>query len=296
MLTRFSSALLMSLALAGSAWAADATNPPASDPVVAKVAGSEIHQSEVAQLYTQMPAQMRQLPLQTVFPMLVERLVEQRLLTDAGYAQKLQKTDAVKTEVHQAEEHAVARAYLEQKLDAAVTAQALQAAYGKMVADFKPETEVKASHILVDNEKEAKAIIAKLAKGGDFAKLAQEKSKDRGSAEKGGDLGYFTAAEMVEPFAKAAFAMKAGEVSKVPVKTDFGWHIIKVEDIRQTEKPKFEDAKAQLEQNLRETAVDGILKDLRKDAKVELFAPDGSKLPQAKADDKPAEAPAADKK
>lgn len=286
MLSRLTSALLMSLVLAGGALAADAadkTAAPASDPVVAKVSGSEIHQSDVAQLYAQMPAQMRQLPLQTVFPMLVERLVEQRLLTDAGYQQKLQKTDTVKTAVRSAEEHAVARAFLEQKLTTAVSPAALQAAYDKHVADFKPETEIKAAHILVASEKDAKAIIAKLTKGGDFAKLAQEKSTDRGSAEKGGDLGYFTAGEMVEPFAKAAFAMKAGEVSKAPVKTEFGWHIIKVEDIRQTEKPKFDDVKSQLEDNLREEAIEGVLKNLRKDAKIEMFAPDGSKLPDVKA-------------
>lgn len=253
------------------------------DPVVARVGADVIRRSEVVRLFSQMPSQMQQLPPETVFPVLVERLVEQKLLAAAGYKEKLQKDETVREDVKRAEETAVARAYIKKALEARITPAAIEAAYQKQVAEFKPETEVKAAHILVDDENVAKDIIKQLAKGADFATLAKDKSKDRGSAAQGGDLGYFTAEMMVEPFAKAAFAMKKGDVSTSPVKSEYGWHIIKLEDIRQTQKPTLEESKAHIEESLRDEAAESVLKDLRAEAKVEMFAPDGSKLPPANA-------------
>ena len=127
---------------------------------------------------------------------------------------------------------------------------------------------------------------------GDFAKIAKEKSKDPVAAQQGGDLGYFTKDTMVEPFADAAFAMKKGEISKEPVKTQFGWHVIKVEDKRTQPQPTLDEVKPQLEQQLSKDIVNNVVDDLRKDAKVETYQLDGSPMP--KAEEPKADAPKAE--
>ncbi|KAA6205036.1 MAG: hypothetical protein DU429_04110 [Candidatus Tokpelaia sp.] len=122
----------------------------------------------------------------------------------------------------------------------------LKARYDKEVAAMPPEPEIHAEHILVKTQKEAQDIIKQLAKGADFEKLAKEKSID-GTASLGGDLGYFTPGQMVEAFDKAAFALKKGEYTKQPVQTQFGWHIIKVLDIRTKQPPTFDEMKLYLQ-------------------------------------------------
>lgn len=288
-------ALALSFALGGAASAQSSAAKPV-DPVVARVNGAEIHRSDVIRLFERLPAQVQQMPPETVFPMLVDRVVEQKLLTDAGYKAGLQSDEMVKAEVHLAEEQAVERAYLRKVFAERIKEDAVLAAYKKFVADFKPQDEVKASHILVETEAEANAIIAELNKGGDFAKIAKEKSKDTGSAEHGGDLGFFPAEAMVEPFAKAAFAMKKGEISKTPVKTTYGWHVIKVEDRRLSPIPPFEQERQQIEQKMREEIADAVVKDLRSAAKVETFNFDGTPVSADKAKSDKADKPAKKKK
>jgi peptidyl-prolyl cis-trans isomerase C len=292
MINRFCAALLP---LACFAFAASAAEPaaapaastaapaPATDPVVARVNGEEIHASDVAQFYAGLPEQVHQLPISAISNLLVDRLVERKLLVQAGLKAKLQDGDEVKREVRDAEERAVGEAYLAVELGRRITPEALDAAYKKLVADFKPKDEVKAAHILVSSEAEAKKLIVKLKKGADFAKLAHDKSKDTGSAAQGGDLGYFEHDAMVAPFADAAFAMKPGEIGKKPVKTQFGWHIIKVEDRRLSSAPKLADVKDDLESKLRKDAIDAVVKDLRVTAKVETFQLDGSPVLEKKA-------------
>jgi peptidyl-prolyl cis-trans isomerase C len=281
MLNRFLRTVLLTASLAGAAFAADAAKPeaPPADPVVAKVNGAEIHRSEAAKLYASLPEQVRQLPIDTVFPLLVERLVEQKLVQDAGYAANLQNTDDVKQEVREAESHAVQRAYIRREVEKHLTPAAIEAAYKALAGGQKPQTEIRAAHILLKTEKDAKAVIAKLKKGGDFAAIAKAKSQDTGSASQGGDLGWFTQDVMVEPFAKAAFAMKKGEISPAPVKTEFGWHVIKVEDVRQKPVPSLDEAKSQLEEKLTDQYAEEAVKSLRETAKVETFQADGSPLP-----------------
>jgi peptidyl-prolyl cis-trans isomerase C len=129
------------------------------------------------------------------------------------------------------------------------------------------QEEVRARHILVDNEDEAKAIVDQLRAGGDFAAIAKEKSKDPGGAE-GGDLGYFTKDQMVPEFAEVAFKMYPGQLSN-PVKTQFGWHIIKLEDKRTKQPPEFDKVKGQIEAFLARKAQTDFVAGLRKTAKIE---------------------------
>lgn len=130
--------------------------------------------------------------------------------------------------------------------------------------------EYKAQHILVDGEDTAKAIIAELGKGGDFAKLAKEKSKDPSGKQNGGDLGWFGADQMVKPFSEAVAKMKKGETTKKPVKTQFGWHVIRLEDTRKVEPPSFDSVKEQLQMQAQNQRIEKYIADLRKGAKIDI--------------------------
>jgi peptidyl-prolyl cis-trans isomerase C len=156
---------------------------------------------------------------------------------------------------------------LQEETKAAVTEEALQQTYDEAVKSAGGQEEVRARHILVENEDEAKALLERIKGGADFASLAKEKSKDPGSAE-GGDLGYFTKDQMVPQFADVAFKMYPGQLSN-PVKTQFGWHIIKVEDKRTKQPPEFEKVKDQIETYLARKAQTEYVAKLRQSAKIE---------------------------
>lgn len=130
--------------------------------------------------------------------------------------------------------------------------------------------EYKAQHILVDSEDAAKAIIAELGKGGDFAKIAGEKSKDPSGKQNGGDLGWFSGDQMVKPFAEAVAKMKKGETTKKPVQTQFGWHVIRLEDTRKTPPPSFDSVKEQLQMHAQNQRVENYIAELRKGAKIDV--------------------------
>ncbi|RJF83418.1 peptidylprolyl isomerase [Azospirillum cavernae] len=293
MVNRVFRTALLSMAVCGvalTAHAQTAAPTPAADPVVARVNGEELHRSDVTRMVAQLPPQVQQMPIEMIYPAVIDQLVSGKLVASAGYKAKLADSAEVKDEVKRAEERAVQRAFIQKEMKSRITPKALDEAYQAYLKQNPPQDEVKAAHILVEKEDEAKAIIAELAKGGDFAKLAKEKSKDSVAAQQGGDLGYFTKDAMVEPFAVAAFAMAKGEVSKEPVKTQFGFHIIKVEDKRTQPAPTLDEVKPQLEQTLSKDLVTALVDELRGAAKVETFQMDGSPMPK----EDPAAAPKAD--
>jgi peptidyl-prolyl cis-trans isomerase C len=154
-----------------------------------------------------------------------------------------------------------------------ITDEALQAEYNKRIADIKPEKEYKARHILVKTEDEAKAMIVEIGKGADFAKLAKEKSTDKGSGSNGGDLGWFTKDRMVKPFSDAVMLMKKGKHSSKAVKSQFGWHVILLEDSRDVKPPAFEDVKPSFLKNMRAQAMMKHIKELREKAEVKIIEP-----------------------
>ena len=309
MVNRVLRTALLSFAACGLALAAHAQTTPSTpaapaatqaapnpavgpDPVVARVNDQEVHLSDLMRLVNQLPPQVQQMPLDMIYPALVDQLVNQKLIAAAGYKDGLEKTTESKAELKQAEERIVQRAYITKSVQARITPELLDTKYKEYLKENPPQDEVKASHILVENEAEAKDIIAQLGKGGDFAKLSTEKSKDTVAAQQGGDLGYFTKDTMVEPFANAAFAMKPGEISKEPVKTQFGYHVIKVEDKRKAPQPTLEEMKPQLEKEMSKDIVTAVVDDLRKSAKIETFQVDGSPMPK----EEPAAAPKTDAK
>jgi peptidyl-prolyl cis-trans isomerase C len=197
----------------------------------------------------------------------------------------------VRRQMALAEDTALQSALLSKEVGPSVTEEAIRARYDKEMADKPGQEEVHARHILVPTEEEAKKVIAELKKGADFATLAKQYSKDPGAAQ-GGDLGWFKKDEMVPAFSAAAFAMKPGQVSDKPVKTEFGWHVIQVEEKRHAEPPSFEQAHDGLRQKMIQEGVQKAVKQARADVTVEKFNMDGS--PQRPTDAaQPPPAPAA---
>lgn len=246
-----------------------------ADPVVATVDGSAIHRSDVSEFQKMLPPQYQHMPLEVLYPALLDKLIEMKLVAEAGRKDRLQDDKEVKERVAQVEERVIEEVYLQRLIEKSVTDAALHKRYDDYVKATPARQEISARHILVQTEDEAKNIRAQLAKGADFAQLARDKSIDPSAKTQGGDLGYFARDEMVPEFSEAAFKLKDGEISQ-PVKTQYGWHIIKVEAHR-TQQPSFEEMKDKLAFDMsNEIRTDTVAK-MRKTAKVEKFNLDGSK-------------------
>lgn len=198
------------------------------DKIVAIVNGYEIKTSEVAMAADDVMGQLPNVPPKLRYPFVVDYLVERHLLAQLAVKEGVADTDEYKRRLALYQAKALRDAYLFQKIRPQVTDEEIKAAYDEEAAKLAQTERVRARHILVGTEKEAKDILARIEKGEKFEDLAKQYSLD-GSKDYGGDLGYFTAPEMVPEFSKAAFALKVGELSP-PVKTDFGWHIIRLDD------------------------------------------------------------------
>ena len=254
---------------------------PPGNPVVARVDGTELRLSDVEAAQQNLPAQAQKLPLEQIYPMLLDRLVDGMLITEAGRKEHLERDPEVQDRLKHYEDRLIQEAYLNRAIKQAETEDQLRTRYQTFLKEKPAREEVHASHILLATEAEAKSVIAELDKGADFAALAKKYSKDPG-AESGGDLGYFGHDDMVKEFADAAFALSPGQYSKTPVKTEFGWHVIKVEDRRAGKPPSFEEAREQLSRDLAHEIIDAKLQDLRGAAKIETFGLDGKPLPAGK--------------
>lgn len=263
-----------------------ATAEQVEDRLVAEVNGEKIYQSEVLDTIQTLPPQVRQMPVQMLVPLVADQLVTGRLIARKAMDAGLQDSEEVQRRLADAERRIVQEVWLNQQIDEKMTEEAIQAAYQDFLAANPPAEEVRARHILVETEEEARDIIRQLEEGGDFAAIAAEKSKDPG-ASNGGDLGYFTKDRMVEPFAEAAFALEPGTTSEEPVQTQFGWHVIRVEDRRMQEQPTLEQIRASLEQDVERQIVQDIVAELRSDAEITVYGPDGN--PMAQPEEAPAE-------
>lgn len=262
---------------AGSALA-QTPGPAADDPVVARVNGAEVRRSDVMLAIENLPQQYRQLPPEMLFGGVVSQIIDRKLVAQAAEKGKLGDDPIVKQRVASIRERVLQEAYLSREIEKEMTDGNLRARYEKQVKNAPGREEVHARHVLVQNEADAKAVIEDLRKGGDFAEVAKKRSSGP-SAANGGDLGYFAREQMVPEFAEAAFAMKKGEVSAAPVKTQFGWHVIKVEDRRTPPPPSFEDSVNDLRQEMAQELIQARMEALRKDAKIERFGPDGKPVP-----------------
>ena len=247
----------------------ESTNAPASasDPAVARVNGVEIRESDLAMAAQDIGQNLQNVPPEAQREQLIAYVTDIILVSQAADAKKLAEDPDFQHHLAFLRNKMIMGMQLREQSKGAVTAEAEQKLYEEAVKPMGAEEEVHARHILVDSEDEAKAILEQIKGGADFAELAKQKSKDPGAAD-GGDLGYFTKDQMVPEFADVAFKMYPGQLSN-PVKTQFGWHIIKVEDKRQRPVPELDAIKEQIDTYLVRRAQSEYIGKLRQTAKVE---------------------------
>lgn len=243
-----------------------------AETVVATINGEPVTESELTIAISDLEQQFAQLPEEQRRAAALSAIIEIRLMAAAAEGAGLAEGEAFKQRMELLRQRALHSAYIEKEIADSVTDEAVRARYDEQVAALTPEDEVRARHIIVATEEEAKAIIAELDAGGNFEEIAKEKSTD-GAAAQGGDLGYFTAGRMVPEFEQAAFALEVGAYSKVPIKTQFGWHVLKVEDKRKQQPPAFEQVAEQLKSVVLREAYFAKVEELRGAADVEITDP-----------------------
>ena len=260
-------ALLVSSPIIFATTSSAQENKPETKITVADVNGEAIYLEEVMRLAEKLPTEYRQRPLESYFGGLVDDVIDSRLAAVAGAESGLSENPDVSRLMEVAAMRVLAEAWIAQQVNAAVTKDALAATYKLFIADNGSREEVKARHILVPEEATARAIIEKLTGGADFAEIAKTDSTGP-SGPNGGDLGYFARGAMVPTFEAAAFELEPGSFTPEPVQTQFGWHIIKVEDKRVATPPSFEEMVPQLRQNLLNQTLGQILEKLRASAQI----------------------------
>lgn len=270
-------AAALALCAAGPAWSQEdgaASETPAESgsaalpdgglsTVVASVNGTEITLGHMLMVRAGLPEQYQQLPANVLFEGILDQLVQQEVLAQSDAARETEGARITLENERRALLASEAVAALSQD---AVSDEDLRAAYDERFAEFEGETQYNAAHILVETEEEAQAVKDELDGGADFATLAQERSTGP-SGSNGGDLGWFSAGQMVAPFQEAVETLEPGAVSG-PVETQFGWHIVKLNETRQQEAPSFEEARPQLQQQLSQQAVEAAIQGLVDEAEV----------------------------
>src|SRR6201996_8337538 len=237
------------------------------NPVLAKVNGAEIRQSDVALAEEELGPSLAQMDPSTKQENVLSFLIDMKIVAKAAEAKKIEDRDDFKARLAFTRSRLLMDSLLATEGKAATTDEAMKKVYDDASKQITGEQEVHARHILVETEDEAKAVEDELKKGADFAELAKKKSKDPGASD-GGDLGFFTKDQMVPEFSNVAFSLEPGKISD-PVKTQFGWHIIKVEEKRNRKAPDFEQVKPQIETYVTRKAQADYVAKLRETAKVE---------------------------
>lgn len=243
------------------------------DSVLATVNGEPITKAELDLVTNDLAAQLSNVPKERRRAAALSFLVEVRLLADAATKAGLADTPAFKRRVELLRQRALHTGYVETEVAAKLTEEAIRKRYDLEVANTPPVNEVHARHILLDTREEAEAVIAQLDDGADFIELAKEKSTGPSGPE-GGDLGYFGPGQMVPEFEKPAFELDVGAYSREPVQTQFGWHVIKVEDKRVQQPPSFEEAKEQIRSVLFREIYAEVVEKQREKASVEVLDPE----------------------
>ena len=236
--------------------------------VVAKVNGDEIQLKEVLDIIDQLPLDYQNQPLASYFDQIVDEVINTRLAAKAGEKSDLSDDPIVIEAMRIAAQKVLAENWLRLELAKSVTQEALAKAYDAYVADTTSREEIRASHILLEDEKTAVSVIKKLKEGSDFAQLAREMSTGP-SGPNGGDLGYFGRGAMVRIFEQAAFGLEVGGFTNTPVQSQFGWHVIMLFDKRISDAKSKEEMSQQLAQNITKISFARIIETLRANAEIE---------------------------
>jgi peptidyl-prolyl cis-trans isomerase C len=262
----------------------------ADDKVLAKVNGVEIRESDVALAEEELAPSLQQMDPASRKENVLGFLIDLQIVAKAAEDKKIDTTEDFKKRLAFARKRLMMDSLLANEGKSATTDEAMKKVYEEAAKQISGEVEVHARHILVETEDEAKAVKAELDKGADFAELAKKKSKDPGASD-GGDLGFFTKEQMVPEFSAVAFSLEPGKISD-PVKSQFGWHVIKVEEKRNRQAPPMDQVKGQIETYVTRKAQAEFVAKLREAAKIERMdkpaeaaKPDAAKEP-AKSDSK----------
>ncbi len=247
---------------------APSDTPAADDPVMARVGDVEIRRSEVVKFAESIP-NIPQAQIELILPELVGQVVDLKLISQKAGTSGLEQDPEVLKRINDIKERILVEVFLNRALEAEITDAAVEKAYQDYLLENPAVREVSARHILVEDEETGKDLIKQLDAGADFVVLAQEHSTGP-SGPGGGDLGFFRAEQMVKSFSDAAFAMKPGEHTATPVQSQFGWHVIKVEDERDSEQPTKESLDGQLRGELSRTAYQAIVDGLKKGVEIEI--------------------------
>jgi peptidyl-prolyl cis-trans isomerase C len=245
----------------------------AQERVIAKVNGKTITDTDMKLAEAEIGNDLGSLPEATKRRVLVEFLIENQLFADAAEGQKLGAGQSFDERLQYWRRRALRDAYFDKSVREAISDADARKFYDGQVSGVKPEEEVRARHILVESKDKAREIFEKIAHGSDFAQLAKEHSKDPGSKDQGGELGFFKRGQMVPQFEEAAFKLKKGEVSD-PFESQFGWHIIRVDDRRQRAAPPFETVKDRVVASMIHQKAQQIATDLRGKAQIEYIDPE----------------------
>ena len=259
------------------------THAFAAEPgdVVAKVGNTEITEADLAFAAQDLGQELQRFPPAQWRSILLDVLIDMNILADAAKKEGLDQSDDYKKQIDFLSMRALRNAYLAKEINDKITDEDVKAAYDAEFANFEGEEEMKARHILVKEKAEAEAIIKELDGGADFAELAREKSTGP-SGPNGGDLGFFTKGQMVKPFEEATAALEPGQYTKEPVQTQFGWHVIQLEEKRRQEKPTLEQVSANLRQKLIRERYEEAMKKLKAENTVEILDEDLAKAEKAK--------------
>ncbi|HEY4199083.1 MAG TPA: peptidylprolyl isomerase [Devosiaceae bacterium] len=255
----------------GASVPTDPTQLPMPDPkaVVATVGDDTITEADLGFAAADLAQELQQVPGDQQRAFLVTVLIDMKVMAKAAKDAGMDKSEIFQRQMNYLNDRALRQVYFSDKVANAVTPDAVKAAYDKFVADFKPQDEVQASHILVNTEEDAKAIKAQLDGGASFEDLAKEKSIDPSAKQNGGDLGFFSKGQMVPEFEAAAFSMDVGKISD-PVKSQFGWHIIKVTNKRKSAPPTIDQVGQQLTQQLMFKSFDDAVAKLKSNVKIDI--------------------------
>ncbi len=249
-----------------------------AEAVVAVVNGSKIYYGDVLRARQGLPAEYQSVPLEMIFELLLNQLVDQRLVALAAREAKIDEDPVVREQLRVLEDQVLQQGYLRRQIEPELTAEKLQARYDARYAAQTGPDEVRARHILLETEEKARQVLADIRGGADFAEAAKAHSTGP-SGPRGGDLGFFQAGQMVPEFSEAAFALQPGEVSD-PVQTQFGWHLIKVEERRVAQAPAFEEVADELRNEVQREVVAKVVSHLREGATIETFTPEGNPVIQ----------------
>lgn len=261
------SVLLLAAALIGLA----PVSGRCDDAVVARVNGVDIKQSDLDFAASEVGPRLANYSPEDRKKVLLQYVIENELMAEAGQKDGLDKQTTFPARVKYHDRRALRDAFFDVSIVGAVSEDTAKKIYDEKIATMKPQQEIHARHILVATEEEAKKVKERLKNGEDFATVAKEVSKDSGT--EGGDLGFFTRGQMLKPFEDAAFALEVGQISD-PVQTQFGWHIIKVEEKRDQPLPTFDQVKDAIVAQLVQQKAQEVVTGLRDAAKIEVVDPE----------------------